>query len=472
MKSKHTLLLALTFLFSSSVFYSQEDNKNYQEAYTLIDTWLSTQQAFDNLPGISAAVVEDQEILWSGAYGFSNENIATETSTLCSICSISKLFTAIAIMQLYDQGKVRLDDTVESLLPNYNVAQQFPDSGPITVRSLLSHSSGLPRESAYPYWTGDFYFPSRQEIEAKFQEQQSLYPASTYYQYSNLALTLLGEIVEEVTGVQYGRYIQENILDQLGLWDTYPEMPAQLFGTKLAVGSTALQSDGNRLKLPLYQSKGVAPAMGFASNVLDLAKFASWQFRLRDTTVAEILKPATLKLMQQVHFTDPGWKVTRGLGFGVWKGPNGTTWVGHGGSCPGYRSTLQLDLKNKMAYTAMINASGTNPGKYTRGIYQILSKVEKLNDDNKDLSDYVGTYSNLPWHYASYLGSWNGQLVSLSLPVDRPGEDMTFFKHIEGDVFRRVRDDDELGEELEFIRDVNGDVVKYKIHDNYYPRLD
>lgn len=461
------LLLALL----PALLFSQDKEKNNDEAYKLIDIWMSTQQAFDNLPGISAAVVKDQEVLWSGAYGKSNETTKTETSTLCSICSISKLFTAVAIMQLYDQGKVRLDDTVEKFLPNYNIAQQYLASGPITIRSLLSHSSGLPREAAYPYWTGDFYFPNRQEIEGRFQNQQTLYPASTYYQYSNLALSLLGEIVEEVSGTAYGNYVQENILDPLGLFNTFPEMPQQLHGTQLAVGQTALQSDGNRLVLPLFQAQGIAPAAGYASNVLDLAKFAQWQFRLRDTTVTEILKPATLKLMQQVHFTDPGWRVTRGLGFGVWKGPNGTTWVGHGGSCPGYRSTLQLDLKNKMAYTAMINASGTNPGKYTRGIYQILSKTEKPKEDAKDFSDYVGSYSNNPWWYGTYFGSWNGRLVSLSLPADQPGEDMTFFKHIEGDVFRRVRKDGELGEELEFLRDVEGKVVKYKIHDNFYPRL-
>ena len=98
--------------------------------------------------------------------------------------------------------------------------------------------------------------------------------------------------------------------------------------------------------------------------------------------------------------------------------------------------------------------------------------VEKVKEDAKDLSDYIGKYSSNPWWYANYIGSWNGKLVSMSLPVDQPGENMTFYKHVEGDVFRRVRDDDELGEELEFIRDVNGNVVKYKIHDNYYPRFD
>ncbi len=92
--------------------------------------------------------------------GIENE-VKAEPSTLFSICSISKLFTSVAIMKLYDEGKLRLDDSASDLLPWYNLEQKYPDSGPITVRSLLTHSSGLPREAAYPYWTGpDFPFPT------------------------------------------------------------------------------------------------------------------------------------------------------------------------------------------------------------------------------------------------------------------------------------------------------------------------
>lgn len=468
------LILLVCFTFSGPA-HTQENKKNYAEAYALIEAWLETQYQFDNLPGISVAVVEDQDLLWAAAFGQANPEAGRpmEKSTLCSICSISKLFTAVAVMQLYEQGKLRLDDRVADLLPVYAVAQQYPDSGPITVRSLLTHSSGLPREAAYPYWTGEFYFPTREEIDARLSDQTTLYPASTYYQYSNLALTLLGEIVEEVSQMPYDEYVKQNILNPLNLGNTYPEMPAGLHGKDLSMGYTALLPNGKRNKLPLFQSQGIAPAAGYASNVLDLAKFASWQFRLRDTTVAEILKPATLRYMQQVHFTDPGWEVTRGLGFGVWKGPNGTTWVGHGGSCPGYRSTLQLDLKNKRAYTAMINASGTNPGKYTRGVYQILSKVETIKEDPDlpDLTVYTGRYSALPWWYGSYIGTWNGRLVVMDLPEDRPGNDMTFLKHIDGDTFKRVRDDGELGEEIVFFRDTNGRVIYYKVHDNVYKKM-
>jgi CubicO group peptidase (beta-lactamase class C family) len=142
-------------------------------------------------------------VLWSGAFGLANvkENIKVDTSTLCSICSISKFFTSVAIIKLYDERKLGLDDKVSDLQPTYNLVQGYPVSSPITIRSLLTHSSGLPREANYPYWTGpDFPFPSTAQIDSKLSNQKTLYPASTNFQYSNLGFTLLGEIVAEISG--------------------------------------------------------------------------------------------------------------------------------------------------------------------------------------------------------------------------------------------------------------------------------
>jgi CubicO group peptidase (beta-lactamase class C family) len=468
--------------FSITVGFSQEGKKDYTEAFKLVEVWLEAQKDFDNLPSLTAIVIEDQEVLWSGAVGLANveKNIKAEASTLCSICSISKLFTSVAIMKLYDEGKLRLDDRVSDLLPAYELEQKYPESGPITIRTLLTHSSGLPREAAYPYWTGpDFPFPTKVQIDSKLSEQETLYPASTYFQYSNLGLTLLGEIVEEISGVPYDEYVLQNILKPLGLKDTRTELPEQLYGNELAIGYSAMARNGKREKVNFFQANGIKPAAGFSSNVQDLGKFASWQFRLRDTTVTEILRPSTIKYMQNVHWTNPDWKTTWGLGFVVYKGSDGNTWVGHGGSCPGYRSTLQIDLKNKRAYSVMINANGTNPAKYANGINAIIKKVkipkkeettyEKI--ENKNLQEYVGYYSPMPWWSEEYISTWGGKLVSLGLPSEKPGESMTFYKHIEGDTFRRIRDDEELGETRVFERDKNGKIIHYKQHRNYSKKI-
>lgn len=474
------MLSLITCILLLQYTHAQKSEKDYTEAFELAEVWLEAQKDFDKLPGISVIVVEDQEVLWSAAFGMANKEKELEatTNTICSICSISKLFTSVAIMKLYDEGKIRLDDKVSDLLPAYNLEQKYPDSGPITIRSLMTHSSGLPREAAYPYWTGpDFPFPSQEEIDSKLKDQETLYPASTYFQYSNLGLTLLGEIVAEVSGMSFEDYVAKNILEPLSLNNTRTTMPKDLYGGQLAIGYSAMKREGVREKVNFFNANGITPAAGFSSTVLDLGKFASWQFRLRDSSLVEILKPSTLKNMQRVHYTDPDWSTTWGLGFSVYKGSDGNTWVGHGGSCPGYRSTLQLNLKTKRAFSAMINASGTNPSKYTDGINAIMNKMGVKNSDvdkeaSARLNDYVGYFNSSPWWGESYIGTYNGKLVSLGLPSEKPAKSMSFLKHIEGDVFRRIRKDKSLGETITFIRDGNGKIIKYERHGNYSTKID
>ncbi len=473
------LLIAFILLLLSSPFYSQE-KKDYSEALELIKVWLETQKDYENLPGLTALVVDDQKVLWSGAYGMANveANLSATPNTLFSICSISKLFTSVGIMKLYDEGKLRLDDEVDDLLPWYNLRQKYPGSAPITVRGLLTHSSGLPRESDHPYWSRpDFNFPTQTQIKDGLGKQETLYPASTYFQYSNLGLTLLGEIIEQVSGQKYEDYIAQNILKPLNLASTYSSMPKDKHGKELAIGYGANTRTGKRETLPFFQANGINPAAGFASNVVDLGKFASWQFRLLDTSVTEILKPSTLNDMQRVHWTDPDWSTTWGLGFSVRRDASQNTIVGHGGSCPGYRSELRMDPKTKRAYVVMINAGGGNPAKYIDGISAILAKVKAVKPEDAEknkklnLQDYSGYYNQQPWWSELYVGSWEGKLVTLSLPSDSPDKALTFFKHIEGDVFQRILPDDKLGETLTFERDAKGKVVRMVRHGNFSEKL-
>ena len=182
-----------------STFYF--DQKNYSEAFQLIEFWLEAQKDYDNLPGLTAMIADQDGMVWSEAFGMQNENEEMNIENTFSICSISKLFTSIAIMRLVEEGKIKLDDPIEKLLPWFNIDNEFKESKPITIQSILTHSSGLPRESNHPYWSyPDFYFPSKQEVIEELKNQQMLYPSSKYYQYSNLGLSLLGYVVEEVSG--------------------------------------------------------------------------------------------------------------------------------------------------------------------------------------------------------------------------------------------------------------------------------
>jgi len=262
MKKKTSLLLLLLLISISSETAAKQKQtvEELAPALAVIDTWLEAQRDYDMLPGISAAIVQDQVIIWSKGYGMADLDTkypATD-ETIYSICSISKLFTSVAIMKLRDAGKLQLEDRVADLLPWFDLKQQWEDSGPITVRSLLTHSSGLPRESAYPYWTGpDFPFPTSEQLKSKLGSQKTLYPASTYFQYSNLGLSLLGEIIAEVSGLPYAEYIRQHILEKLKLNDTHPSLPESIWGRQLASGYSAKKRDGSRDKVALFQADGI-----------------------------------------------------------------------------------------------------------------------------------------------------------------------------------------------------------------------
>lgn len=471
---KKFLPFALILFFYQT--FSQPQTTDYKDAFNLIDSWIEAQSDYGDLPSVSVAIVKDQEIIWSKAYGMANTDnkVPASTTTVYSICSISKLFTSIAIMQLYDAGKLRLDDNIETILSGYNLKQQYKDSGPITIRSLLTHSSGLPRESDYPYWTSpDFPFPSQEQLNSRLSTQQTLYPSSTYFQYSNLGMSLLGEVVEKISGQAYEQYIEENILKPLRLTSTRPLIPKEEWGKKLAVGYGAIKRDGSRDKVNLFDAKGITAAAGFSSNVEDLARFASWQFRLLNNGGTEILKSSTLKEMHRVQWVDPDWKTYWGLGFSVFQ-QEGTTIVGHGGSCPGYRTTLQLDPKEKMAYTAMINAGGESPELFAKEIRDIISKVPKdrpAKKNNLNLEQYAGTYTSQPWGSERIVVPWYGDLVMLGLPNDNPDKVMIVLQHISGDTFKRVRKDKTLAEEIKFERDDSGKVIRILQHSNYSTRI-
>src|SRR5580765_7071628 len=143
-KNMKRLLFFFISLLICIIATSQTKQTDYKEALNIIDAWLNGQRDFDKLPGIAVAIVNDQTIIFKKGYGFADveKKVPMEPETICSICSISKLFTSVAVMQLWEDRKLRLDDSINSLLPGFNLKQQYAETVPITVRSLLTHSSG------------------------------------------------------------------------------------------------------------------------------------------------------------------------------------------------------------------------------------------------------------------------------------------------------------------------------------------
>jgi CubicO group peptidase (beta-lactamase class C family) len=478
-----SLILAAVLLSvtTSAPAQSVAEHPRVQQSINLVRVWLDAQRAYEQIPAVSAAVVHDQQLLWSGGIGYADieRKIAAAPNTAYSICSISKLFTSIAVMQLRDAGKVRLDDPVSRHLSWFSIKRTDPRAPEITVEGLLTHSSGLPRESDFPYWTGpSFTFPSREQVIERLSNQETLYPAETYFQYSNLGLTLAGEIVAAVSGQSYDAYVRKQILAPLGLKSTTPDIPDAENGSSLATGYSALMRDGKRVPVTFSKARGIAPAAGYASTAEDLARFASWQFRLLGRKGSEdALKSNTLREMQRVHWVDPDFETTWGLGFSVWRS-DAKTFVGHGGSCPGYRSHLLLKPDENVATIFMANAQGVGANEYAQRMYEIVAPAIKEavkapgggKKREAELSRYAGTYES---GFGGELAvvEWEDGLAAVSLPTMNPMRALVKFKKVGEHTFRRVRKDEALGEAVVFDLGADGRASRLTWHSNQYRRV-
>jgi CubicO group peptidase (beta-lactamase class C family) len=454
------------------------EHPRVKQALAAAATWLEAQRAYEQIPGVSAAIVHDQQVLWSGAWGAAEreKNRPATVDTIYSICSISKLFTSLAAMQQRDAGALRLDDPVVRHLPWFALAKTEGE-GEVTIEGLLTHASGLPRESDHAYWTGPgFAFPTREEIRERLAGQSPLYPPETYFQYSNLGMALLGEVVGAVTGEPYERYVRRSILEPLGLASTFPEMPAEERGQRLAVGYSAKDREGRRAPVAFFQARGIAPAAGYASTALDLARFAAWHFRLRANGGSEVVKATTLREMQRLQWADPDLESRWGFGYAIWRSDS-QTFVGHDGSCPGFRTALLMNNDQQLATVFMANAQGVDANRFTQQMHDLVAPAVKAaiketaapKPPDPGLERYRGVYaSGFAGEVAVF--PWEDGLGMITLPNPEPARGITKLVPAGEHAFRRRRSDEKLGEEIVFELGPDGRAKSFRRHYNVFSR--
>ena len=163
MRSTFFVLLLLAFPFCSPA--APTDDPDVKGAERLFTSWIRGQLAYRNLPGLAVGVVSDQQLVWAQGFGFADVDKKTPMTpaTKFRMASHSKLFTATAIMQLRDAGKVHLDDAVSAYLPWFHISPADADDPAITIEELLTHSAGLPREAG-PHWS-ELSFPDAEGVQ-------------------------------------------------------------------------------------------------------------------------------------------------------------------------------------------------------------------------------------------------------------------------------------------------------------------
>jgi CubicO group peptidase (beta-lactamase class C family) len=452
------------------------------ERLALLSAWIEAQMAYAEQPGLSVGIVHDQELVWARGFGWADmeRQEPADPHTLYRIASITKLFTATALLQLRDAGRLQLDDPLQKYLPWFTLRESEHSHYPVTIRHLITHTSGLPREAAFPYWT-DSHFPTAGEIQERLPSQQAIFPPETKLKYSNLALALAGEVVTAVSGIPYADYVQSHILDPLGMQQTLIASPED-GRPGVATGYSRRLPYHGRERSPHTDAQGLMSAFNMSSSVQDLARFMMLQFRTAEDQPAgpeQILCAHTLREMQRVHFLGSDWKIGWGLGFSVWRREE-ETYVGHGGAVLGHRTLLQFRPADKIGVIVLTNADDGNPLHYLQKAFTWVAPalIGKQAQDPMTApaawEPYLGKYRNAWQDTEILLLGGRLKMVNPSLADPLP---LAATLHPAGEHRFRIVMDEEApmagdGELVVFEFDEHGRVTRLRSGENYLQRIE
>lgn len=337
-----------------------------------------TQQNLGNIdsPGIVIGVIQNDKLIYTKAFGQKDvaNKLPVTKDTLFRIGSVTKTFTGMALILLRDKGLLKFDDAVEEYIPSLSkLKYPYENSPKITLEHLLTHTSGLIRHPQ----------PNDQSIEGLINElinptltkstfiKSSWYPGYKY-QYSNIGIALLGEVVKKVSGISIETFIKQEILKPLGMNNTFwheSEVPSSTrsYGYK--------KDEANWTKLQDWDLKGYSAAGSMYSNISDMAKWVSLQFKTSPNYLPIISNPFSINEMStpQRIFNNNDKKFGVALTWHTNETERGKYHVSHNGRTYGYRSSVVFDKEKNIGVIVMVNHSSADIASFS---YGLLSKLQ------------------------------------------------------------------------------------------------
>ena len=408
-------------------------------------------QAEQRIPSISAAAIGNGEVVWQEALGLASvdpEHDATP-DTQYRVGSITKTFTAAAIMQLRDAGELDLDDTLDKHLPEAH-------HGRPTLRGLLAHVSGLQREMPGYVWE-TLEFPDREGLVAGLADAEQVLPPGARWHYSNLAFALLGEVVARRSGLDYEDYIRSRLLEPLGLTRTTFDQTAPTANAYL------VEPYADRVRPEQNLIKGAFAAAGSLwSTTADLGRWGVFLVEGAD----DVLRKETAEEMRrfQAMADLEEWKLGWGLGLMLMR-QDDRIFIGHGGAMPGFLAGLAISPKERAGAVVLVN-SGAGVK-----VDELLRKLAvKTAESYPPEPEPWRPAGEVPADLAPLLGRWwtegdevvlsyrNGKL-ELRAAAAAPTLPPSVFEPAGPERFRGVSGPEE-GELLEVVREGDGTVEK------------
>lgn len=332
--------------------------------------WASFQAAYHGMPGLQLAVGRRGEVFVDLAWGTANLETgeALTSDHLFRVASHSKTFTTVLVMQLVERGELRLDDAVGALVPELDGSK----AAQITVRELLGHQAGIIRDSSDgDFWQYERPFLDREQVLECVRTEGVVFEPNEHFKYTNIGYSLLGIIIERVTGKTYDEVACAAVVEPLGLTRTGTELdPAR--ADEYAAGDTGRISHADaRRVIPHVDTRAMAAATGWYSTALEMVRYGATHV-LGDTT---LLTDKSKRLVQREESTVAvrGKELGR-YGVGIELGRVGDReLVGHSGGYPGHITRTWIDPVDGLVVSALTNAVDGIATQIANGVIQIVN---------------------------------------------------------------------------------------------------
>lgn len=430
------------------------DVESLQEVLTYYRSWLAFRQRFLRVPGVQAAVFADGAVAFGAAYGLADIERAVPLTEqhLFRIASHSKTFTATAVLQLVEQGRLRLDDKAEMHVTELVDAP----AGKLTLRDLLSHAGGLTRDSDdADFWQLAGHFPDREQLLAVLRSPGAAVIADNErFKYTNIGYGLLGLVIEAATNRPYNDYVRTEIVEKLGLSDLGPELdPSRI--AEYAAGYSSFAYADQRVPIEHIDTRALAAATGFYGNARDLVTYFSAHLPGDD----RLLTDASKRQMQHALWstgTDEWPKY--GLGLQIVK-VGDRELFGHGGGYPGHITRSLVDRNSGLAVSVLTNAIDGPAQALAEGVFKLLDLAQSKDRPERsvDLSRFTGRYASL-WGVTDIV-ELGGRLYVLDPTLGDPADKPPTLE-VDGDTLRVTEDfgGGSYGQRFQFSFDADGRV--------------
>lgn len=402
-----------------------------KQASSFIDTCIRHKVYMEEIPALAVGVICKDQVIFSKGYGSASEK------SCFRIASISKIFTTVSILQLYEAGKLSLDKPV-SLDLNWFKSSVDPRVEKITIRQLLTHTSGITRDGDTLHWI-EHQFPDLSHLKKYVGKLTLPFAPNSRWKYSNLGFSILGAVVEAISGSTYETYIQKHICQKLSMDLTSSELTKNI-KDQYTVGYGRKLPGKNREAFPMIETNAMASATGFTSNVVDLLKFISAQFKGNTTLLTETSKQEMRKI---------GWKnakdgINQALGLRTFKSGGHTIYY-HSGGFQGYRCNIAFDVSRNIGVVVLTSVIGIDPKDYSSLAFNIINYFMKnpLSSPKQELTRYEGIYRDI-WEDSAVLSSGKN-LIGFDPNSFEPLSHAVILKPVKKDVFKMTGSDEVEG---------------------------